>query len=145
MFQFKRGHFQAWPPGLQTKTPAEGRPALETAVAAVRAQAKPEAELVRALERSAGARLADIPVRGEGSGYTVLTTQVGFWAAAQPGALEDVLLAVVNEGGDADTNGAVAGALLGAKHGLDAIPQRWLDRIRGRAEIEALAEELLKR
>jgi hypothetical protein len=29
-------------------------------------------------------------------------------------------------GGDADTNAAVAGALLGALHGRDAFPARWV-------------------
>lgn len=122
-----------------------GRPALDAALAAVRAQPKPESELLRALESSATARLAELPIRSDASGYTVLCTKVGFCALAQPGTLESVLLAVVNEGGDADTNGAVAGALLGAKYGIEALPKRWLDRIRGRAEIEALAEELAKR
>jgi hypothetical protein len=32
-------------------------------------------------------------------------------------------------GGDTDTNGAIAGALLGAVHGRDAIPPQWLRSI----------------
>ncbi len=55
--------------------------------------------------------------------------------------------AVIEAGGDTDTNGAVAGALLGARFGLGAIPQRWRERIAevrvGRAPMEALAEPLL--
>jgi ADP-ribosylglycohydrolase len=31
----------------------------------------------------------------------------------------------VNRGGDADTNGAIAGALAGALHGERAIPETW--------------------
>ena len=35
-----------------------------------------------------------------------------------------------NFGRDADTIGAVAGAILGAKYGLDAIPARWVEKTR---------------
>ena len=33
------------------------------------------------------------------------------------------------EGGDADTNCAIAGALLGAVYGIGAIPSQWIDSI----------------
>lgn len=44
---------------------------------------------------------------------------------------EDVLVTAVNLGGDADTVGAMAGALAGAESGLPAIPGRWLSRLEG--------------
>lgn len=34
---------------------------------------------------------------------------------------------MVNEGGDADTNGAIAGAILGAKFGFYKIPECYID------------------
>jgi ADP-ribosyl-[dinitrogen reductase] hydrolase len=42
-------------------------------------------------------------------------------------SFEDEIIAVVNEGGDADTNAAISGGLLGAYHGFKAIPKRWVD------------------
>jgi ADP-ribosylglycohydrolase len=39
-------------------------------------------------------------------------------------ALSDVVLSL--QAGDADTNGAVAGALLGCKLGVKKIPQSWV-------------------
>ena len=45
-------------------------------------------------------------------------------------------------GGDADTIGAMTGAIAGAYHGVEAIPKRWLDRLEGRPYIESLAERL---
>lgn len=39
------------------------------------------------------------------------------------------IVATVAAGGDTDTNGAIAGALLGAVHGRDAIPARWRHRV----------------
>ena len=35
----------------------------------------------------------------------------------------------VRRGGDTDTNAAIAGALLGAVYGLDAVPQQWRDAV----------------
>lgn len=37
------------------------------------------------------------------------------------------ILKIVLSGGDADTNAAVAGAILGAKFGIDQIPDEWKD------------------
>jgi ADP-ribosyl-[dinitrogen reductase] hydrolase len=48
----------------------------------------------------------------------------------------------VNLGGDADTQGAVTGALLGARFGASAIPPRWLEALERREEIEALGRRL---
>ena len=42
--------------------------------------------------------------------------------AASP---EDGVVATVRRGGDTDTNAAIAGALLGAVHGRDAVPVQW--------------------
>ena len=77
------------------------------------------------------------------TGHTLLALQCGLWAAVTPLPLEEALVGVVNAGGDADTNGAVAGAVLGARYGASAIPQRWLDCIPQRRRIEALADALL--
>jgi ADP-ribosyl-[dinitrogen reductase] hydrolase len=55
---------------------------------------------------------------------------------------EQGLVWAVNLGGDADTNGAVTGALLGARLGTAAIPPRWLDALERRAELEGLGRQL---
>lgn len=54
----------------------------------------------------------------------------GLWCVYHAPSFEEGLLAVVNEGGDADTNGAVAGSLLGAKYGYDAIPPRYIEGLK---------------
>jgi len=46
-------------------------------------------------------------------------------------------------GGDVDTNAAVTGALLGCRHGADAIPARWLAHLHARDRIERAAAGLL--
>ena len=67
-------------------------------------------------------------------GHTLIAMQAGLWAAVTPLGFESALRQVVEAGGDTDTNGAVAGAVLGARYGASAIPERWLDVIpqRGR-------------
>jgi ADP-ribosylglycohydrolase len=75
-------------------------------------------------------------------GYTLKAMQVGLWCLVERPELEQGLTAVVSFGGDADTNGAVAGAALGACAGADELPRRWLRRIGGADYLAQLADRL---
>ena len=44
-------------------------------------------------------------------------------------SFEECVVGAVNRGEDADTCGALAGMLAGARHGLLALPARWLKRL----------------
>ena len=77
-------------------------------------------------------------------GHTLLALQAGLWAAVVPLDFETALRQIVEGGGDTDTNGAVAGAVLGARYGESAIPKRWLDCVPQRERIERLADDLLE-
>lgn len=61
-------------------------------------------------------------------------------------SLEDVVTRAIEHGGDTDTIGAMAGALIGATAGAAAIPAQWLDNLenlqRGRDHVVALADDL---
>jgi ADP-ribosyl-[dinitrogen reductase] hydrolase len=81
-------------------------------------------------------------VLGHTSGLTLDTLAAAFWALHTFDTFEEALVEVVNLGGDSDTAGAVSGALLGAKYGLTAIPNRWLSVLQGRHSLERLATEL---
>ncbi len=48
--------------------------------------------------------------------------------------LKPGLIAVVNEGGDADTNGAIACAILGAKYGYNATPRYYIENLHNEIE-----------
>jgi len=76
------------------------------------------------------------------TGYTLDTLQAALWPAVRSLSLEDGIISIVNLGYDADTCGAVAGALLGARDGEDAIPERWLDQLQDRERIRATADRL---
>ena len=55
---------------------------------------------------------------------------------------ESGVLWAIGVGGDTDTNAAVSGALLGARHGVEAIPQGWLTPLHERERIERAAKAL---
>lgn len=57
----------------------------------------------------------------------------------------ECVLAAVLQGGDRDTNGALAGTLSGAFLGVDAIPASWRARLENAQRIESLALELAAR
>lgn len=76
------------------------------------------------------------------SGYVVDTLQSALWAAIYCDEFEEGLVLLVNRGGDADTVGAVAGALLGTRFGIDAIPRRWLEPLENREQVGRLALKL---
>jgi ADP-ribosyl-[dinitrogen reductase] hydrolase len=102
------------------------------------------AQVTEAVQSVEGAALSalelDSPVD---MGFTLKAMQVALWCTAQPGGFEETVVAVVNEGGDTDTNGAVAGAVMGARHGASNIPQRWLDNIADTEDLTKLADRLL--
>jgi ADP-ribosylglycohydrolase len=52
------------------------------------------------------------------------------------------ILAAVNHGGDSDSTGAIAGNLLGAALGEEAIPPEWVARLQGRRVVLRMAEDL---
>ncbi len=62
-------------------------------------------------------------------GFVRVAFRLAFWHLLHTPSFEVALIDVVNRGGDADTNGAIAGALLGAAHGEAAIPSRWRDAV----------------
>ncbi len=80
----------------------------------------------------------------DAGGYVLATLQSSFWALTTNDSLEEAIVAAVNLGQDADTTGAVAGALAGARWGYGAIPDRWLEVLRGREELVELADRLLE-
>lgn len=59
-------------------------------------------------------------------------------------SFEDGLLKVVNAGGDADTNAAVACAILGVKFGFRSIPQEYVDGLIYKEQLDEFVENLSK-
>jgi ADP-ribosyl-[dinitrogen reductase] hydrolase len=85
------------------------------------------------------------PYRGLATGYVVDTMQTVFHYFFRTVDFENCLIGVINQGGDADTTGAIAGMLAGAHYGMDNIPKRWLKKMDRQvlAEVTELAEKLV--
>ncbi len=66
------------------------------------------------------------PYPGRASGYVVDTVQTVLYHFFAESDFEACLIVTVNRGEDADTNGALAGMLAGARCGARALPERWL-------------------
>jgi poly(ADP-ribose) glycohydrolase ARH3 len=68
------------------------------------------------------------------------------YAALAHEGFEDAVTFAVRCGGDADTIGAMTGAIAGARHGASAIPERWFSALedgkKGRSHVLGLAERL---
>jgi len=60
----------------------------------------------------------------------------------EPDSFARAVLYAINLGGDTDTIGAMTGAISGAHLGIQAIPDRWKDKLDNRPYIEGLAEQL---
>lgn len=90
-------------------------------------------------------RFAFDPYPGLATGYVVDTLQTVLHHFFATRSFESCLVAVVNEGGDADTTGAIAGAIAGAYYGPEDLPRCWLRRLdpRVRAEVERLADRMV--
>ena len=69
------------------------------------------------------------PYPGKASGYIVDTVQTVLHYFFNTDSFESCLIATVNQGGDADTTGALAGMLAGAHYGVEQIPERWLKQL----------------
>ncbi len=65
------------------------------------------------------------------AGFVRLAFRLAFWHAVHTKRWRDALVDIASRGGDADTNAAIAGALLGARDGAEAIPVEWEMRVLG--------------
>lgn len=62
-------------------------------------------------------------------GFVRVSFRLAFWHLFHTQSFEAALIDVVNRGGDADTNGAITGALLGSVYGVQVIPEYWATRV----------------
>ena len=81
---------------------------------------------------------------GKGSGYVVDSLNSVRMVVLQENSYEDVVKAALALGHDTDTTACIAGGLAGIKYGVHAIPERWLQALRGKDLVEPLLADLLK-
>lgn len=81
---------------------------------------------------------------GQASGYVLESLSLAVAAVLDFRPLAEVLVDVVRVGKDTDTNGAIAGGLLGARDGIDSLPSHWRETpLQFADEFERLVDELL--
>jgi ADP-ribosylglycohydrolase len=105
-------------------------------------------EVTRALSRAldvadASDGPSDLAIRELGEGWVAEEAlAIALYCALTARDLESGIVAAVNHDGDSDSTGSIAGNLLGAMHGEEAIPFRWLESLELREEIAEVAEDL---
>ena len=77
-----------------------------------------------------------------GSGYVVHSLHAASWANSHD-SYEAVVKAAISLGDDTDTTACIAGGIAGLRFGVDAIPKRWRDRLRGGSLYQPLLAKLL--
>lgn len=69
------------------------------------------------------------------------------WCYFHAPDFESALIAIVNEGGDADTNAAIACSIIGAKFGYNGIPRYYIENLYNgelyRNKIEKLINKII--
>ena len=67
----------------------------------------------------------------DSQGWVLIAFRNVLWQLRTADDVEEGIVDTIMRGGDTDTNAAICGALLGAVHGREAIPDRWIETIRG--------------
>ena len=78
-----------------------------------------------------------------GSGYVVDSLFSTRWAM-NSGNYEQVVKSAISLGNDTDTTACIAGGIAGVRDGIEAIPIRWRENLRGREIYEPLLEKLIE-
>lgn len=82
-----------------------------------------------------------LPGRDAG-GYVLDSLALAVAAVLDPRPLPDVLVDIVRIGADSDTNAAIAGGLLGARDGVQALPGSWVRTLQFADEFTAAVDRL---
>lgn len=88
--------------------------------------------------------IESLELTGLEQGYTLKTLSAALWSLWHCDTCKDGLLQVVNAGGDADTNAAVACAILGAKFGYEPIPEDYIKGLAEESRMNFISSQLCK-
>jgi ADP-ribosyl-[dinitrogen reductase] hydrolase len=76
-------------------------------------------------------------------GFVLETIGAAFWSLAHGETAREAIELAVAFGDDADSTGAVTGAMAGARYGASSLPASWARRVQFRDRLEAEAARLL--
>ncbi|CAG9532262.1 unnamed protein product [Cercopithifilaria johnstoni] len=88
--------------------------------------------LLAAQEKPVPVNIGDQLVNGDGKamGYIGVALQSAFYELLHGTSFAKSLIDAISRGGDTDTNAAIVGALLGARFGIDDIPEQWITTVK---------------
>lgn len=98
-------------------------------------------ESAERLARRGGERHAALARLGQGW-VAEEALAIALYCAQVAEDFRDGVLLAVNHDGDSDSTGALAGHLLGAMHGMQALPAEWLDPLELRDVVDEVARDL---
>jgi ADP-ribosylglycohydrolase len=110
--------------GQRSQSLAQTRQQAQQTQARLRRIAQDEQRLTSVIATLEAARVPPADFQRQ-SGWVRTALQNAFHRALAAPSLEDGIVETVMAGGDTDTNAAIAGALLGAVHGRNALPAAW--------------------
>ena len=131
-----------------TQTLRELLPALCRAANAIADDDEPLQKLMKELAFEEWEKELEFHIRpdddtpGRGSGYIVDCLRSARDAMREE-TYEAVVKSAIALGNDTDTTACVAGGLAGLRDGVDAIPARWLESLRGREICDGIIEKLV--
>jgi ADP-ribosyl-[dinitrogen reductase] hydrolase len=100
----------------------------------------PEPDMVLMLKSVNDAQYDDL--KADGNAQEVV--KAAYWLTLEAIDFEEGMIRAVNMGGSNMLMGAIAGALLGARFGLQAMPENWVEAVELRKPLEAVADKLCK-
>lgn len=106
--------------------------------------------VLETLEKGAQTDLQNIsrqnptPLVGECCGYVLHSLTLAIAALMDNRGIQDILADIVSIGADADTNCAIAGGLVGARDGVERIPEEWVTKLQFREEFQKVVEEIFE-
>lgn len=105
---------------------------------------KPREEALRAIVAEADRHGPNAPCRRPTIGFAPASLATCFYQLIISDSFVEGLSEMINLGGDADSTGAIIGALAGAHFGDDEIPQDWLTDLHGQEGIRQRAEAIFE-
>ena len=128
---------------LNEKTLLDALATAKTFLVAERGHEETLAALDKAVELSHSDKPHQTAICELGEGWVAEEAlAISVYCALVAKNFEQGIVLAVNHDGDSDSTGAITGNVLGAMHGTNVIPQRWLEPLELRGVIEAVASDL---
>ena len=77
------------------------------------------------------------------SGYVVDSLEASIWCTLHSNSYEEAVIKAVKLGEDTDPIAAITGSLNGIIYGIDSIPERWINKLKGKEYLDNLSSQFI--